>query len=329
MGDTTNEPEFVGGLAPVATSFAELDELIWNPISTAAVARAHPRFDELVLDACARDGASALPTAELVGIGGLVDALDTSAELIEIARERAGERMPQLKLHVADATTWETTGYDLVQCVLGVASFPDLDSGTQHLIERAAPGGRVAIAVWAPGALEPLREMLTAALHDGEAGAEPDAGAGDAGAEPDDGASDDGASDAAEPDADEPDTDQPDTDELDTDQPDTDEPETDAITDDAAPTGEVDVLHSPGTLAHWLAGLGLIGVRAETVQRHLDLTEEIAWSLVLGTELRDALDDLDDDAVAAVRERLLAALEDRGATPVDLTTLIAVGQRPA
>ena len=305
MGDTTNEPEFVGGLAPAATSFAGLDELIWNPISTAILARAHPRFDELVLDACARDGASALPTAELVGIGGLVDAVDTSADLIEIARERAGERMPQLKLHVADATTWETTGYDLVQCVLGVASFPDLDAGTQHLIERAAPGGRVAIAVWAPGALEPLREMLTTALHDGAPAGEAD---GDAEAEPDGGASDDG-----EPDADADDTDA----------------DAHATADDAVAPGEVDVLHSPGTFAHWLTGLGLVGVRAETVQRHLDLTDEIAWSLVLGTELRDALDDLDDDAVAGVRERLLAALAVRGATPVDLTTLIAVGQRPA
>ena len=276
MGETTSEPEIVEGAAPVATSIADLDELIWNPISTAAVARAHPRFDELVLDACARDGASALPTAELVGIGGLVDAVDGSAELIEIARERAGERMPQLKLHVADATTWETTGYDLVQCVLGVASFPDLDAGTQHLIERAAPGGRVAITVWAPGALEPLRGLVATALHDGD------------------------------PAADEPDTAAPDT---------------------AAP--DAGALHSPGSLAHWLTVLGLIGVRAETVQRHLDLTDEIAWSLVLVTSLRDALGDLDDDAVAEVRKRVLAALAARGATSVDLTTLIAVGQRPA
>ena len=107
------------------------------------------------------------------------------------------------------------------------------------------------------------------------------------------------------------------------------EPDADAPVDDAAPPGEIDVLHSPGSFAHWLTGLGLVGVRAETVQRHLDLTDEIAWSLVLGTELRDALDDLDDDAVAGVRERFLAALAERGATPVDLTTLIAVGQRPA
>ncbi|GAA1796809.1 class I SAM-dependent methyltransferase [Agromyces neolithicus] len=264
MGDTTGEPEIVGGLAHAATSIADLDELIWNPISTAAVARARPRFDELVLDACARDGASALPTAELVGIGGLVDAVDGSAELIDIARERAGDRMPQLKLHVADATTWETTGYDLVQCVLGVTTFTDLDAGTQHLIERAAPGGRVAITTWAPGALEPLREILTGVLPG----------------------------------------------------------------DDAAPAPEVDVLHSPGSLAHWLTGLGLVGVRAENVQRHLDLTDEIAWTVVLGTGLRDALGELDDDAIAAVRARFLATLAERGATSVDLTTLIAVGHRP-
>ncbi|MCD2441366.1 class I SAM-dependent methyltransferase [Agromyces sp. SYSU K20354] len=271
MGDTTGEPDFVEGSAPDATSFADLDELIWNPISTAAVARAHPRFDELVLDACARDGASALPTAELVGVGGLVDAVDASAELIEIARERAGERMPQLRLHVADPTTWETTGYDLVQCVLGVSSFPDLDAGVQHLIERARPGGRVAITVWAHGALEPLPEVLTAVL--------PDAGA--------------------------------------------------DVESDAVHAPELDELHTAGTLAHWLTGLGLVGVRAEAVQRHVDLTDEIAWTLVLGTDLRAGLGDLEgDEAVAEMRERYLRELAHREVTSVDLTTLIAVGQRP-
>ena len=170
MGETTSEPESDEEVAPSATSFTALDDLIWNPISMAAVARAHPRFDELVLDAWARDGASALPTAELVGIGGLVDAVDLSAELIDVARDRAGERMPQLQLHVADPTTWETTGYDLVQCVLGVGSFADLDEGTRHLIGSAKPGGRVAITVWAHGALEPLPHVLAGALPDAASG---------------------------------------------------------------------------------------------------------------------------------------------------------------
>ncbi|MGW9630652.1 class I SAM-dependent methyltransferase [Agromyces sp. NPDC055520] len=163
------EPDLAGGFAAAAAASISLDDALWNPISTAAVARAHPRFDELVLDACCGDGASALPTAELVGPGGIVDAVDFAEPLIEAARERAGERMPQLRLHVADVTRWEPTGYDLVQCVLGVFHLPDLDAGTRHLIERARPGGRVAITVWARGAFDPLPELLAEALPDGGA----------------------------------------------------------------------------------------------------------------------------------------------------------------
>lgn len=164
MGDTTTVPDFAGEFARGATAFAELDEVLWNPISMAAVARSHPQFDERVLDACCGDGASALPTAELVGVGGLVDAVDLSEPLIALARERAGERMPQLHLHVADVTTWEPTGYDLVQCVLGIIFLPDVEADTKRLIERARPGGRVAITVWARGALEPLPELLVRSL---------------------------------------------------------------------------------------------------------------------------------------------------------------------
>lgn len=164
MGELTSEPDFVGGFAAGAASFAELDEAVWNPISTATLARTRPMFDELVLDVCSGDGASALPTAELVGIGGLVDAVDLAEGLVEIARERAGDRLPQLRLHVADATAWEPTGYDLVQCVLGIFFFDDVEAGVQHLVERAKPGGRVAVTVWARGALEPLPEALAAAL---------------------------------------------------------------------------------------------------------------------------------------------------------------------
>jgi SAM-dependent methyltransferase len=269
MGDTTMEPDFAGGFGAAAASFAALDEALWNPISTAAVLRAHPQFDEVVLDACAGDGASALPTAELVGIGGVVDAVDFAEPLIELARQRAGDRMPQLRFHVADVTTWEPTGYDLVQCVLGVFFFDDVDAGTRHLIERARPGGRVAITVWAESAWEPLPEVLVSSLPEGTRV---------------------------------------------------------ELTDLRPPTDET--AGTPGSLARWLTGLGLVQVRAEAVQRHLDLTTELAWSLVVGTGLRFALGDLDDEAVAGVRERYLAELDERGVTTIDITTLIAVGHRP-
>ncbi|MCP2370795.1 SAM-dependent methyltransferase [Agromyces terreus] len=150
---------------------------MWNPISMATVLRAAPRFGELVLDACCGDGASAVPTAELVGPGGAVDAVDRSEAMTELARERAeGEAapLPQLRLHAADATEWEPVGYDLVQCVLGVFFFDDVEGGVAHLVDRLKPGGRFVVTLWAPGAVKDFTEALCDAVEaeGGEAGAE-------------------------------------------------------------------------------------------------------------------------------------------------------------
>lgn len=164
MGDVRVGPGVAAASGDAAEAFAGLDEPLWDPIARATLLRSSPRFDERVLDADAGDGASALPTAELVGPGGVVDAVDRSEALIGLLRERAGERMPQLRTHVGDPTTWPYTGYDLVQCVLGVFRFDDVDQGTRHLVECARPGGRVAITVWAHGALDPLGELLASVL---------------------------------------------------------------------------------------------------------------------------------------------------------------------
>ena len=83
-----------------------------------------------------------------------------------------------------------------------------------------------------------------------------------------------------------------------------------------------------GSLAHWLTELGLVDVRAESVQRHLDLTPDLAWSLVLGTGLGTAIADLDDAELDGVRKAFLTALAERNVRSVDATTLIAVGRRP-
>ncbi|WP_173923234.1 hypothetical protein [Agromyces sp. Marseille-P2726] len=190
--------------------------------------------------------------------------------------------MPQLHLYGADVTEWESGGYDLVQSVLGVHSFSEVDADTARLIERARPGGRVAVTVWARGALDPLPELLADALHD------------DAASDADAASDTEAASDA-----------------------------------DAATDTEARVADTPGTLAKWLTELGLVDVRAETVQRHLDVTPELAWQLVLGTHLRRLVEQLDDEALAAVRERCLAEVARRSVSSVDVTTLIAVGRRPA
>jgi|GEM_PF-435058 len=271
MGEAGVEPDYAAAFADAAAAFTELDEVLWDPISRATVLRAAPRFDERVLDACAGAGASALPTAELVGPGGLVDAVDLSDRMLATLRERAGARMPWLRVHEADATTWPYTGYDLVQCVLGVFFFEDVAAGVEHLVQCARPGGRVALTVWADGAFEPIPELLASALPQ-------------------------------------------------------DDDRVPRLDEDDAPA--MPGAGTAGGLAHWLVERGLVDVRAEAVPRHLDLTPEVSWALVVGTGMRAMLGDLDDEAVEQVRERYLAAIEEQGVASVDITTLIGIGRRP-
>ncbi|MGR0221456.1 class I SAM-dependent methyltransferase [Agromyces sp. ZXT2-6] len=270
MGDVRAKPDFVASFEEAGTAFAELDAVLWEPISRATVLRSQPRFDERVLDACSGDGASALPTAELVGPGGVVDAVDLAEPLVSIMRDRAGERMPQLRPHVADATTWPYTGYDLVQCVLGILFFDDPEAGTRHLVECVRPGGRAVFTVWGSGALDVIGELLADALP---------------------------ADDDRVPESDD------------------------------SRRATIVGAETAGSFAHWLSERGLVEVRAEVVPRHLDLTPELAWRLVVGTGLRAFVARLDDEAREAVRERYLAALEARGTASVDVTTLIGVGHR--
>jgi hypothetical protein len=64
------------------------------------------------------------------------------------------------------------------------------------------------------------------------------------------------------------------------------------------------------------------------VQRHVDLTAELAWKVVQATHLRSTIAHLDAGEQAAVRERLLAAVAEHDVQRIDLATLIAVGHRP-
>ncbi|WP_280401352.1 class I SAM-dependent methyltransferase [Nocardia carnea] len=146
-----------------AADFDRLGEYLWEPIAAATVARTAPAPGERVLDACCGTGASALPTAERVGPAGLVDAVDLSEGLIDVLRRRAAGR-PQLHPHVGDATAWPHDGYDVVQAVLGIFFFPDMTTGTDHLIGRARPGGRAGFTIWRRGAIETAGKHLASSV---------------------------------------------------------------------------------------------------------------------------------------------------------------------
>lgn len=145
-----------------AADFTALGRHLWEPIGEATAAAAGIRAGARVLDACCGTGASAIPAARLVGEDGVVDAIDLSGPMIGELRRLSAD-LPQLRAHQVDATAWETDGYDVVQSALGIFFLPDMTAGTEQLIARARPGGRVVFTIWREGA------MVTAGRHVGRA----------------------------------------------------------------------------------------------------------------------------------------------------------------
>jgi len=122
-----------------AGDFDRLAPLLWQPLAAATLERSSRGWASgWVLDACCGTGASALPTAGLVGPGGQVDAVDLSAERIAVLQRHVA-RLPQLRAHHGDVTSWAGENYDLVQSVMGIFFLPDMTASVRAL--AASPAG--------------------------------------------------------------------------------------------------------------------------------------------------------------------------------------------
>lgn len=146
-----------------AADFTALGRHLWDPIGAATVAAADLSTGDRVFDACCGTGASAIPAARLVGADGVVDAVDLSGPMVAELRRLAAD-VPQLRAHQADVTTWATGNYDVVQCALGIFFFPDMTAGTERLISRARPGGRVVFTIWRGDAMQAAGRHLGRAV---------------------------------------------------------------------------------------------------------------------------------------------------------------------
>lgn len=146
-----------------AVDFDRLAPYVWTPLAEVTLDRSRPTAGERVLDACCGTGASAIPTADLVGPSGQVDAVDLSRPMIEQLRVRSGGR-PVLRPVVHDVSAWPGSDYDLVQSVMGIFFLPDMAAATTRLVQRARIGGRVAFTIWRRGAMVESGRRLAEAV---------------------------------------------------------------------------------------------------------------------------------------------------------------------
>jgi trans-aconitate methyltransferase len=146
--------------------FANWSPLLWAPLGAELVGVSRPKPGERVLDLCCGAGASALPAAMAVGPTGQVDAIDLATGLLELGRSEAVARgLGNVRFHAADATTWQTGGYDVVQCGYGVFFLPDMDAEAARLAGLLRPGGRFAVSTWRHVEVDPMMDAFAEAMR--------------------------------------------------------------------------------------------------------------------------------------------------------------------
>lgn len=147
----------------------ELDRMI-EGVTGAAMALAAPRAGQRVLDVGCGCGTTTLRLHELVAPDGVVEGVDISAPMLEVARAR-GARLG-VRFTEADAATYRTSpAPDLVFSRFGVMFFSDPRAAFAGMRGGMATNGRLVFVCWRsfdenPWASVPLavaRDLLPAA----------------------------------------------------------------------------------------------------------------------------------------------------------------------
>lgn len=124
-----------------------------QPVTDAVVDYAQPAPGMRVLDLASGTGEPAISLASRVGEHGHVTALDLSADLLEIAAQRARARgLKNLTTQQADAHSlpFPNDSFDLATSRFGVMFFSDPILALQELRRILRPGARACFLAWGP-----------------------------------------------------------------------------------------------------------------------------------------------------------------------------------
>ncbi|HWC34396.1 MAG TPA: class I SAM-dependent methyltransferase [Mycobacteriales bacterium] len=121
-----------------------------EPVATTVVQRADLRPGERALDLGCGTGNAAL---ELARAGAEVVAVEPSARLLEVARERAAAEGLAVdgRQGEAGAIPLDDASVDLIVSVFAVIFAPDEAAALSEMKRVLAPGGRILITAWVPG----------------------------------------------------------------------------------------------------------------------------------------------------------------------------------
>jgi ubiquinone/menaquinone biosynthesis C-methylase UbiE len=127
--------------------------VLGSAVTEALVEYAQPRPGMQVLDLACGTGEPGISVAQKVGPQGHVTAMDLSAELLELARQRAKSKgLENFSTQQADAhqLPFADRTFDLATCRFGVMFFADPERALMELRRVLKAGARACFAAWGP-----------------------------------------------------------------------------------------------------------------------------------------------------------------------------------
>jgi len=140
-----------------ADFYDDASNSFWERFGQKTVERLQLKPGSRVLDVCCGSGASALPTAEVVGPGGSVIGIDLADKLLELGRKKAKQRgLENVQFEHGDMLNLEFRNqFDAVICVFGIFFVPEMELAVRELWRAVTSGGKLAITTWGPRFFEP------------------------------------------------------------------------------------------------------------------------------------------------------------------------------
>jgi len=141
-----------------ADHFDDVPLAFWDRFGRRTVDRLDLKAGSTVLDVGCGTGASALPAAAHVGLGGSVVGVDLADNLLELARAKAAERgLNNVEFRLADMTDlgFPAKRFDAVVSVFSIFFVPNMEALVCELWRMVRPGGKLAITTWGPRIFEP------------------------------------------------------------------------------------------------------------------------------------------------------------------------------